>query len=34
MCIFNAVGSLKKGKQVIGNKIIEEYDRGQAVVIE
>jgi hypothetical protein len=34
VCVFNAVGTLKKGKQVVGNKIIEEFDKGQAVVIE
>lgn len=27
IAVFNAVGTLKKGKQLIGNKLLEEYER-------
>ena len=33
-CIFNAVGSLKKGKQIVGNKILEEYEKGSSIVLK
>ena len=34
MCIFNAAGSLKKGKQIYGNKIYEEFEKGAQVIVE
>jgi hypothetical protein len=32
--IFNACGILKKGKQVCGNKVLDEIDKGSQVVLE
>lgn len=34
MQVFNAIGTLKKGKQIIGNKILEEFEKGQPVILE
>ena len=32
--VFNAVGTLKKGKQLVGNKLLEEFERDKGANVQ
>lgn len=32
--IFNAAGVLKKGRKVIGSKVLDEFEKGNSMVLE